>query len=117
MSHLTSACLTCLSSVPEPSAWLLLTIGLVGLLGYGWQRRHDDSTLSRDSGAPVVLKCRQEGLHAVWLIECLERFEQGEGAFEEVSRCADVAHCPMEDGLGHQRLCHFVASSYLFQDA
>lgn len=31
--------ITTLEEVPEPSTWLLLATGLVGLLGYGWRRR------------------------------------------------------------------------------
>jgi hypothetical protein len=75
-----------------------------------------DRTLAtaQESGSRVILKRRQEGLHSVWLIECPERLEQGEGAFEEASRSADVTRLLVELGLGHQRLCHFVTSSHLF---
>src|SRR5262245_44817811 len=77
-----------------------------------------DRTLAnaQESGSRVLLKRRQEGLHAVWLIECPERLEQGKGAFEEASRSANVTRRLVEVGFGYQRLCYFVTGSHLFQD-
>jgi hypothetical protein len=36
--NITTACDKLFASVPEPSSWLVLATGLLGLLGYGWRR-------------------------------------------------------------------------------
>ena len=68
------------------------------------------------ASSAAVVKRRQDGLHPVWFIQCVQRLEQGEGVCEETPRSRGIAQSPVEESLGHQHLRHFVAGSKSFQD-